>query len=359
MSWHFSQALVAEYLAANSSGGARFAPSSGTPTPLLFCAPDRMTAFSRLSRFGLTFRPLTADLGADVLTWFLAAFPARTSAQPAREKESTASGLECGDTWLGSLAKYDRDSSSWKTPQCSFLEGLDEFLETWPRWGMMRGGVCWALSIPAHLTSESESGSWPTPRANDGEKRGNFDLTNPRNGLAAAAKLWPTPLATDGANGGPNQKGSKGDLRLSSAVHLWPTPTVCGNYNRKGASATAGDGLATAVTKFATPQARDFRSGQASRWDDPRRTRNLNDQIAKWPTPTACMSKGSSPAALTRKDGQSRENDRLDHAVMAANGGSLNPTWVEWLMGWPLGWTDCAASATDKFPQWQHSHGGL
>jgi hypothetical protein len=40
-----------------------------------------------------------------------------------------------------------------------------------------------------------------------------------------------------------------------------------------------------------------------------------------------------------------------------ASGGQLNPTWVEWLMGWPLGWTDCAVSATDKFRQWQRSHG--
>jgi hypothetical protein len=52
------------------------------------------------------------------------------------------------------------------------------------------------------------------------------------------------------------------------------------------------------------------------------------------------MSKGSSPAALTRKTGASRENDRLDHAVMATDGGQLNPTWVEWLMGFPLGHTD-------------------
>jgi hypothetical protein len=38
-------------------------------------------------------------------------------------------------------------------------------------------------------------------------------------------------------------------------------------------------------------------------------------------------------------------------------GGSLNPTWVEWLMGWPLGWTDLKQSGTDKFRQWRHSHG--
>jgi len=43
------------------------------------------------------------------------------------------------------------------------------------------------------------------------------------------------------------------------------------------------------------------------------------------------------------------------------SGKSLRGGWtreqVEWLMGWPLGWTDCAASATDKFRQWCASHG--
>ncbi len=63
--------------------------------------------------------------------------------------------------------------------------------------------------------------------------------------------------------------------------------------------------------------------------------------IRMWPTPTATMHKGSSPAALTRKDGQDRSRDRLDHALQALEGsGALNPTWVEWLMGFPTGHTD-------------------
>lgn len=36
-----------------------------------------------------------------------------------------------------------------------------------------------------------------------------------------------------------------------------------------------------------------------------------------WPTPTTCMSKGSSPAALTRASGRSRASDRLDHSALA------------------------------------------
>ena len=37
--------------------------------------------------------------------------------------------------------------------------------------------------------------------------------------------------------------------------------------------------------------------------------------------------------------------------------GQLNPTWVEWLMGWPIGWTDSKQLATDRFQQWLRLHG--
>jgi hypothetical protein len=32
-------------------------------------------------------------------------------------------------------------------------------------------------------------------------------------------------------------------------------------------------------------------------------------------------------------------------------GGHLNPTWVEWLMGFPLGWTDLEDSETPSSPR--------
>jgi hypothetical protein len=37
-------------------------------------------------------------------------------------------------------------------------------------------------------------------------------------------------------------------------------------------------------------------------------------------------------------------------------GGKLNPEWVEWLMGWPMGWTGLQPLETDKFQEWQRLH---
>jgi hypothetical protein len=47
------------------------------------------------------------------------------------------------------------------------------------------------------LETMARKNLWPTPRANDAEKRGNFDEHNPRNGLPAAVKKWPTPRASE------------------------------------------------------------------------------------------------------------------------------------------------------------------
>ena len=44
------------------------------------------------------------------------------------------------------------------------------------------------------------------------------------------------------------------------------------------------------------------------------------------------------------QDGVITETERK--GMQAGNGGKLNPGWVEWLMGFPIGWTDCAASVT-------------
>ncbi len=48
-----------------------------------------------------------------------------------------------------------------------------------------------------------------------------------------------------------------------------------------------------------------------------------------------------------------------DQVKEIEGGGQLNPEWVEWLMGWPVGWTDLKPLAMDKFQVWLDSHGGF
>jgi hypothetical protein len=170
MSWLYSQALVAEYSEDTSLDGALCALWNGTPTQRPSWLPAKTTDACRLSRSGMTFKPLTAEHGEAVLMSFLAAFPDKTSAQPEREQVSTENEAACGRTWPESLAKLDPVSRSWKTRQCLLFEDSDESFEIWPRWGIMQGGECWELPTPALRTSESESGSWATPQASDCRK---------------------------------------------------------------------------------------------------------------------------------------------------------------------------------------------
>ena len=77
---------------------------------------------------------------------------------------------------------------------------------------------------------------------------------------------------------------------------------------------------------------------------------------AQWPTPTANDAKN--PYARVREHSQAV---MLGEAVLTADpslaGGKLNPTWVEWLMGFPLGWSDLEDSGTPSSLKWPNGSG--
>jgi len=171
MSWLFSQALVEEYLGDTSLDGEQSAPLSGNPTPQAYCAPDKMTAFSRLSRFGMTYKPLTESRGEALLMSYLAAFHAKTSQPQGGGLELMESDQECGQKWLASFVKFDPAMSLWRTHQCSLIGDLDEFSETWPAWGLMRSGECWEQRMSVQTIKGTESGSLPTPIASIWKQR--------------------------------------------------------------------------------------------------------------------------------------------------------------------------------------------
>lgn len=134
-----------------------------------------------------------------------------------------------------------------------------------------------------------------------------------------ASQMWPTPTRMDYAKelmrSTQQKAGSRRSLDLPSAVRLWPTPRA-NEYkdvlqsvppSRQKDPGKCNLTQAVAMDQMlATPCARDYRTGQRKRYENKARANNLNDQI----------------------------------------GGQLNPTWVEWLMGFPIGWTDLNASET-------------
>lgn len=121
--------------------------------------------------------------------------------------------------------------------------------------------------------------------------------------------VLPTPTTIDSGSrfnksASSNAK-NRPTLGAMAKFNLWPTPTVCGNYQNKNGM----KGLATKVKEsYPTPCARD--------WKD-----------------------NASPS----------EFNRNSPTLATKAGGQLNPTWVEWLMGLPLGWTELKPWAMEWF----------
>jgi hypothetical protein len=203
---------------------------------------------------------------------------------------------------------------------------------------------------------------------------GNSDFTRKAEALALGISNWSTPKATDGAKGGPGQSyGSGGRPPLPAQAAQWQTPV-------------------------ADDQADRLR-GKINGRGEPK----LSAQAIQWPTPAAQNWKGSSPASVTRVDGKSRMDilhyraeqgfthpdpvitplgqRSSPHApisrplwayLIASHGRAvsrrilkarsrrrLNPLFVGWLMGWPIGHALCACSAME-FILWQrHMRGAL
>ena len=224
-----------------------------------------------------------------------AASPARTSASPASGPVFPAVGPGSGGSTSASFALFDPDGSSWRTSQRSLLEGWTPFSGRWPRAGTMRAGTAFPLPPSAPLTAVTGSswsrGTYPTPTVNGRDNRGGGGRrgrsTDPvRPSLWTWARTWPTPLA-----GHHRQRNMRGSLALRGAAETWPT-------------ATAGDAK---------------RSGG----------RNDNPKIHPGTSLTdATCRPGLPPQETCTHGGPCRRR--------------LNPRFVEWLMGFPGGWTDVA-----------------
>jgi hypothetical protein len=284
---------------------------------------------------GPTSVPLTAWSGVEAWTASLAASPASPSVLQAASvgpKTPATSGLTLHD----SFARYDPASRSWRTYQGSFTEPTGEpYSETWPRAGTTCAGTVYRQQPLVPLTVGTDSGYLPTPQVVDlPNKHANTTRWGGVNSLTAMAKtgLWPTPSAMNPNESEDLEKwltrraetkervknGNGFGMPLGVAVRLWPTPDSNTSTYSNG---QRGPNLRQAVQMFPTLRAI---YGEHPGMKDPK---HLTGAARQWPTPNARDWKGS--------PGPAHEAYSLPREI----GGQLNPTWVEWLMGFPLGWS--------------------
>lgn len=199
-----SPARVVGYSPTNCSDIELLAQSKSKHIPEKFCLQGSLTEAYLHSLSGMTLPPLESTIQTPKTTLsgcekgagnssFVAGSRSyvKTSVQPEKALESTENAQGCGEKWHGSLAKYDPDSSSWKTAQCLLLGGLEEFSETWSRWGLMRNGVVYPLESVALGMRETEFGYLlPTPNTKGLDGGSNSRRSNKR-------RMMPTPKKQD------------------------------------------------------------------------------------------------------------------------------------------------------------------
>lgn len=267
MSWHFSQALVEEFLQATScKNGELFAPLKLTDMPETYCWRDRMTESLDLFQYGMTLQPSTENIGAELLTWFLAGFRALMSVsrgQCGDVLESLEIKAGCGLNTCESLMKCNQNSFGGRIRRNSKPKDLTKLFQRYPPVGMFVNGQLLELTISGYLTQENGFGfSLPTPTTRDWKDTPGMTM-NRKDGKSRADRL---PMLLF--------------LCVRSAGIKWKQTT---NTDAQTVS-----------------------------------VKGLNVSI---------------------------------------EGREYCPDLPEWLMGWPIGWTDLKPLAMDKFQSWLQQHG--
>jgi hypothetical protein len=282
---------------------------------------------------------------------------------------------------------------------------LNDAIRLWPTPDSMAGGGESSERKQALGRSTSGGGDlivaaemWPTASARDYKDTPGMSLTgtNPDGSirtrddqLARAAHLWATPRAEDAESAGNHPNAS--DSLTGQTKELWLTPATTDVNGERQPDGKRSTGLNTQVSLFSPQDHETSMRGESSSSDGPTSRQQWltphgfanTDETGKiaggggefhkqamavgetiWPTPAATPY-GSSQNGINGKGG---ENERpsantpgLEKMAQATTPekAKLNPRFVEWLMGLPLGWTDFAPVGTAWSHWQQHTRSSL
>ncbi len=293
--------------AASSAGGGPESPSTTTCEQLGLGLPAESMASSEGSR-------------------------ARESATLASAKGWAIPKPFCGERCGESFASLSPDGLWLRTSRQSSLFTAEQFgprlLGTWPRSGSISGGTCFPLRPSAPRTCVSGlSPLLGTPTARDWKGPG-FEGQLPTD-LA----LLPSPRARVDKEHGPDGK-HWSELR-PTVLALLPTPRTS-DQNGPGEHGSGGPDLRTAMQLLPTPVSGDASNSRSATApargpeSNYRPGTNLSDVMYKWSGGrTVQPSSVGKPSTVPRP--------------------RLSPSFVEWMMGAPQGWSDpdCPLSAME------------
>lgn len=242
--------------------------------------------------------------------------------------------------------------------------------------------------------------AWATPDCNTSTYSNGLFGQN----IREQATNWITPKASDGKNGGPNQRGSKGDLMLPSMAAHWPTPDV--NSGNRDMSKVDPDeqrrpdtkvtiGLPTVASSWPTPSASLVNDGESPESWHARaaklKEKGINGNgaglpltvaTAQWPTPVSSDSRSqlgeSMPGRMASRTASPSLSQVVTHshslpqALPTPDGPlsspstpnsprHLNPLFGAWLMGWPSTWViaEPHASSASATVLWRRKQASL
>lgn len=275
---------------------------------------------------GLTCDHSTADAGVD--SWMSLLRASRVSPIPSPESAPELPMIDgCGLTSQTLFATFLLGSFFSKTSAASFpVAGSRRSSDRWPTSGTLWNGACYRRPALAQVTKGNACSYWATITASC-SKRGSTGSMMVRC-LNQEVVAWPTPTAADA-----EQLGSAAALHvtLHRATLTWPTPLANDGEKRGNLALDPRNGLAGATQLWATPQARDFKSGQTL--TPLENSRPLSEQCLTF-LPLGPTVNGGPRSSPPSPGGRRR----------------LSPAFAAWLMGWPWWWTSsapisCAPSA--------------
>ena len=309
-------------------------------------------------RFMMTSALLMGNSGGDSLKSSLEDSPVKGTARPGSGKGKQTKGT-CGRIQCVSYAKWHPLSRSWKTCRgCFPLIILAKSSETWRRAGTMRNGTLYPRRSSAPRISGKGYGYWPTIGAYEERAEKYTEETSYQHfiegrqiHLAQAIRdprLWPISKASrDGTSPETLRMVAAGEAELSldRAVLLIGTPTAC-QRKRSGKGRTPNP---AELVMLPTPVAYDATPGGPG---------NHYKGLGHMMKHGGMLLTPSVMESFPWYNQELKEREKTGKQVMLGHlvGGELNPDWVEWLMGWPIGWTACAPLAMGRFPAWLQSH---